>query len=378
MGSAHRVFNDMGRAIDLKEAVVVPTTNVVADLDGMDMAVIQSGTANVLLPNREAGTTVRVVATGTVVIKNAAGSTITTLTTGETGFFTATATSGTWTYLQSQTAGATILASDVSIADANSLIGVTTVEAALQSLAQRTKETISTANTTAGAGTLTAASLVGGLIVRSGASAAYTDTTDTAASIAAALPASSADDPWSRVIYIQNTVAFTQTIAGGAGVTVSGITKLPANSIGKFILQYDTSDLAQLVGIEITKQCVLPNGQFNTTAAGSPVTPAAGILTGANHVHYAVTTSGAFGITTRTAAELYGDIPNCHVGFSFYLTIISDGDNTVTVTGGSNVTLPGTPDTAATNTTKTFLCTFTTASAMTMQVVNMGTIDATV
>lgn len=116
--SAHNVFNQMGRAVDLKEAVVIPTTNVVCDLQGMDFPIVYvPSTMNVLLPNMEYGRTVRVVAASgaTATVKNASASTIGTVASGETGFFTATATSGTFTYLIYGTAGAQVTPSSTSL-----------------------------------------------------------------------------------------------------------------------------------------------------------------------------------------------------------------------------------------------------------------------
>lgn len=121
-----------------------------------------------------------------------------------------------------------------------------------------------------------------------------------------------------------------------------------------------------------------PNAKFNTTAAASPVTPAANILTGARHVYYQITTDGAFSLVTRTATQLYADLVqstyNVPVGFSYQLTIVNRGNNTVTITAGSGITVTG-ELTLALLTTRTYVITFTSATTATMVSVSVGTIE---
>lgn len=90
-----------------------------------------------------------------------------------------------------------------------------------------------TALGTVGNGALSAAAMVGGIITRSGSTAAYTDTTDTAANIVAAIP--NAQVGTSFDLTIINTVAFADTIAAGAGVTLSGTTAVAASSWRRFV-----------------------------------------------------------------------------------------------------------------------------------------------
>ncbi len=81
-----------------------------------------------------------------------------------------------------------------------------------------------TAITTAGNGTLTAAALLGGVITRSGPSGGFTDTTDTAANLAAALGMGNTPGPVTRLVQYINASAQTATLAGGTGVTVTANT----------------------------------------------------------------------------------------------------------------------------------------------------------
>lgn len=82
--------------------------------------------------------------------------------------------------------------------------------------------------TTAGAGTLTAASIVAGVIMRSGPTGAYNDTTDTATAILALLDNPSVGTSWDFTIV--NGVAFAGTMVAGGGITLAGVT---ANAASK-------------------------------------------------------------------------------------------------------------------------------------------------
>lgn len=231
-----------------------------------------------------------------------------------------------------------------------------------------------TAITTAGAGTLTAAALAGGTITRSGPSAAYTDTTATATLIAEALPSPAAVG-MSWIVRIRNTVAFAQTVTGGTGVTVSGVAIVPPLSVGEFLVTYTAAGTFTMVGIGSQSLSNLPVASY-ATAALATGTLTAGQITGAQHVYLETTTDGAASMTTRTAAEMFADTPNAQVGQTYKLTLINSGNNTLTLVAGSNVTLTGTM-TVATTTTRTFVCTFNTASTMTIQGVDKGAIEAT-
>lgn len=96
--------------------------------------------------------------------------------------------------------------------------------------------------TTAGAGTLTAAMIVSGLIRRAGApGAGFTDTTDTATNILTALGANVSNyngfsNGESFMLYYSNRSGQTATIAGGTGVTVSGSTASTPTATNRIII----------------------------------------------------------------------------------------------------------------------------------------------
>lgn len=83
---------------------------------------------------------------------------------------------------------------------------------------------------TVGAGVLTAAALVSGVILRSGPTAAYIDTTDTATAIIAALGDSAVVGQSFDFSHV-NGVAFACTVAAGVGVTLAGITANAASVV---------------------------------------------------------------------------------------------------------------------------------------------------
>lgn len=122
------------------------------------------------------------------------------------------------------TAGAIPLAnltgSEQVVVDNGGAVFVTATTAQIASLSGNglTQDILNTAITTVGAGTLTAAALLGGLITRTGPVAAFTDTTDTAAAIVTAIGSFNVGATFN--IIIKNATAFVQTIQAGSGVTL--------------------------------------------------------------------------------------------------------------------------------------------------------------
>jgi hypothetical protein len=228
--------------------------------------------------------------------------------------------------------------------------------------------------TTVGAGVLTAAAITAGLITRSGSTAAYSDTTDTAAAIIAAVPTPSIAQSWK--LTIKNTVAFPQTLVAGVGVTLAGLTVIPPLSVGVFLVTLDSATGCTLTGVSMAPLCNLPPTKFTTNATDTTIAAAAGDLTGANHVIYRTTAVGAGGIalTPRTPAQMFADIPNAQIGMSYLLTIASEGGGTVTLQAVAGITYTGT-STIATKVTRTFVVTFTSATAVTFQSVSTGAIE---
>lgn len=226
--------------------------------------------------------------------------------------------------------------------------------------------------TTVGAGTLTAAGLVGGVITRSGSTAAYTDTTDTAANIISAL-GSTAPVLVSWEVIIKNTVAFPQTISAGSGVTLSGLTVIPPLSAVRFLMTYSAAGAVTMVGINSTYINSLPPVQYTTTAYASS-TMAAGDMTGSYICICNNSGANPLTLTTRTAAQIIADLPNAQVGQTWLLLLVNgQGTGTLTLAAGDgNVTITGTA-TVAINTWRLFHCKVATATTVTLQNVATGT-----
>ncbi len=102
--------------------------------------------------------------------------------------------------------------------------------------------------TTVGAGTISAAGILGQFVTRSGPTSAFTDTTDTAANITAAMRglynAGTSSDSITWFFDYVNTTAYTATIAAGANVTLtsqaptpsSGTLTVATNSVATFLV----------------------------------------------------------------------------------------------------------------------------------------------
>lgn len=100
-----------------------------------------------------------------------------------------------------------------------------------------------TALTTAGAGTLLAALLSTGLILRTGPGGAFADTTDTGVNIDAAYPNLQIGDTFS--LFYSCSVAFASTITAGVGITLKTATanNVVAASTGR-ILHFEKTGVA--------------------------------------------------------------------------------------------------------------------------------------
>jgi hypothetical protein len=228
---------------------------------------------------------------------------------------------------------------------------------------------VTTANNTDGTLTIPAATITGGYINRTGETTAFTDTTDTAANIIAAMPSADIGDGFE--LTYKNTLAFTGTLVGGTGVN-SGATVavIPPLSTGRIHVKYTSAGVVTMTLLSTVPISQLPAWQFNTTSAASGLVAAGSVLAGAHEVFYQVTTDGAMAITTSSAADMFAAIPNCTIGYKYLLTIINRGDNTITLTGGTNVTIA--ENTIATLVAQTYAVELTSATAATWTKVRTG------
>lgn len=201
---------------------------------------------------------------------------------------------------------------------------------------------------TAGANTYTAAEILKGILLRDPAGADRSDVLPTAALMVAAVPDA----------YVGQTIEFAMinnadadevvTVTAGAGGTLAPTSiTLGRNQSKKFILTftnvgaateaytvYDVESLgyANVNVREFTKKTVVSD-----LGGGAKTASAAQLLGG----YMQNDPAGDVNVTTATAAQIVAAIPNCQVGSSFecILENTANGAETITVVGGSDVTL---------------------------------------
>lgn len=137
--------------------------------------------------------------------------------------------------------------------------------------------------TTVGAGTLTGAAIGSGVITRTGPTAGYTDTTDTAANIVAALAGNASEVDMVEglkfeLLYI-NTVASAMTLAAGVGVTLgtlgSNTTGVSASAVRKYLVALINVDGPYTIPCSFTTTTkvitfILPQGMSSLPIGPSP------------------------------------------------------------------------------------------------------------
>jgi len=147
---------------------------------------------------------------------------------------------------------------------------------------------------TVGAGTITAAGIAGGITSRTGSQSGtpFTDTTATADLIIAAQTYIRIGDSW-EYTYQNNTNAVA-TLTGGTGVTVSGITAIPAGATATYLLTYTAASTITMVG-------------FNSGEANSASQPQL-ILAGSTSGTATVVAPAVAGSNTQTLPAVTGTI----------------------------------------------------------------------
>lgn len=214
---------------------------------------------------------------------------------------------------------------------------------------------------TAAVGTvISAAALSAGLINRSGPVAAFTDTTDTAANIAAANEVG-----FSFYIDVKNLTAFAETLQGGAGVTFVSPITIPANSIAEFLVQVVSPTAVTFNHIFTTSLAAL-----NPEIATALNTVGAGVITGVGIAQQLVVRGGAqanaaIADTTDTAVNIIAAQPSVHVGASWEFTYENTTNANATIAAGVGVTLTGVTVVPAGAAVR-YLVTYTAAGAVSM------------
>jgi len=123
----------------------------------------------------------------------------------------------------------------------------------------------STALATVGAGTLTAAMVLGGIITRTGPVAGYADTFPAASDILAANPQLGVGDSWS-LIFI-NTVAFANTVAAGTGIVLGSNVNIAASLVREYLFTVLAGGAQQIFAANTTNASATITGLSQSQAA---------------------------------------------------------------------------------------------------------------
>lgn len=245
-------------------------------------------------------------------------------------------------------------------------------------LIQSIKQAQPFATSLAGTGvteTLAARSIISGFYLRSGATAAVAVTTDTAANIITALggTANSYIGQSSLLYYTNNnSAAGAVTFTGGTGVTVSTLATVPIYNTAIITVTVTSATTVAFSIVGYTAPA-LPVTNYVTVSANG-ATAAAGELLGAAMSTLNLSANSANAFTTRTGAQMAGDIPNIQIGQTWRQRILANGNNTVTLTAGaSGVTITGTA-TATTGTYRDYVVTYTAASTFVFQNIGGGSV----
>ena len=226
-----------------------------------------------------------------------------------------------------------------------------------------------TAITTVGNGTLTAAAMIGGQINRSGPTAAFTDTTDTAAAIVAALPEFVSGATF--FMRIKNSTAYLQTISAGTGVTLPTTNIVaPFQTLWSYGTIGGTSASPTVVFTHmLTDPLALPlsaNSPSVTTLATNGAGTVLAIAINGGIVSR-TTVAAAFADTTDTAAAIIAGNPGLigKIGTSFIFIYANNSTGVCTLGGGTGVTVSAIT-TIPPGVAVEYLVTYTAAATLTM------------
>lgn len=182
-----------------------------------------------------------------------------------------------------------------------------------------------TALNTVGAGTVPAAALTGGFVARGGAqvSLPFTDTTDTANNIVAAISGALVGD--SFLFTYQNLTNAVATLSGGSGVTVSVITVIPPNSFASYLMTYTATSTITAAGVY---QGYYPHSGIFTAAGTGTVTIA----------DTSISTASTVDITLKSVGGTVGSTPTIKTittgtGFTITATTADVSVYNYTITG---------------------------------------------
>lgn len=196
-----------------------------------------------------------------------------------------------------------------------------------------------TALSTVGAGTITAAGIVGGVTARGGAQggSAFTDTTDTAAAIISALGSSV---PVNSSFYwtYENTTNAQATLSAGSGVTLTGNAIVPKLTVAMYVVTKTSSSAVTIVYFAGGQYAPLPYAKYGVDTVQN-ATATAGGLTGAQIVSVRLTGATPATVSVGPAADIVAATPNAAAGLNYLLTVVNPAATTAQLTGLTGVTI---------------------------------------
>lgn len=161
--------------------------------------------------------------------------------------------------------------------------------------------------TTAGAGTLTAAAMVAGIVDRSGPAGNYNETLDTADNLMAANPQLSAGDSFE--FWYRNTVAFIATLVVAEGAELVANTAVAASKVRRYLVTILANARRQVFNASTTN--VSPTITGLTAAQAQTLVPGMGVSgTGISAATNVLAVNSSTGTITLTAnATATGTVP---------------------------------------------------------------------
>lgn len=192
---------------------------------------------------------------------------------------------------------------------------------------------------------ISAAAINGGIVARTGPTAPFTDTTDTAAAIVAAVQQGGAFQSGDTFeIVIKNITQYVQTIAGGDSVSMSSVTTLAPFVVTTYLATIGgtadapTVTLAHVSTVPLRLQPATVNPSVTTVSNAAAQTLAAAAI--AAGVIARDTQSAARTDTTDTAVAIIAAASGLGVvGTSFKFRYNNNGAFPITLAGGVGVTL---------------------------------------
>ncbi|MFI5113498.1 MAG: hypothetical protein ACHP7J_00035 [Terriglobales bacterium] len=226
--------------------------------------------------------------------------------------------------------------------------------------------------TTVGAGTVLAATIANGLLLRTGPTSAFTDTTDTGTLLAAAIPNIGIGQSFEWTY--QNSTYSVATLAGGTGVaSAATFATVGPGSWATFVFTYSAANTFTVVQKSGGDNWIgLPSTSYSTGTTTTTFTAAE--MTGGKLTVYTSTAATPGSIATATATAMFAAIQGAYVGLKWVFRVINDvATNSLTVTADGSVTLSGKTTYVATPFgSMDFEMTFTSPTAATMKYIGGG------